>query len=198
MTEKLVEEWSKELVERTGGEDLAADPTGSTHNEFNATRNTWLVYGTWGRADFGTRSIRPRGKKLFIVAASSHATYKELPPGTPNNEENLIRLATNIDRLWMNPVILEEQPDGSMKQLELQTITTREFDVDIKNTMYTNLADISTGPTKMVTVARVHTYTSPAPPATARLIIAGQSHRGNAGGRREESYYNVQVDYTVE
>jgi hypothetical protein len=195
MTVKLVEEWSKNLVERVGQADLAADSTGATHNEFNATKNPWLVYATWGRADFGTRTIRPGGKKLFIVAASSHATYKELSSGTPENEANLITLATEIDKLWLNPVVLEEQPDGSMKQLELQPITTKEFDVDIKNTQYTSLAGISTGPTKMVTVARACTYT---PHAPARLIIAGQSHRGNAGGKGEEQYYNVQVDYKIE
>jgi hypothetical protein len=192
---KLLEEWSQWLVSNIGKDDLASDPKGGNHNRLNAGRDVWLVFGTWGQVDFGTRTLRPGDKQLFIVAGSSHATFDELADGAAKNEANLKKLAKNIDKLWMNPSLQKVKSDGSLEEIKLETIETDMFDVDIhKNSQYTTLTGVSSGPTKMVSVARACLYT---PSAGDNLVIGGQSRRGSAGGKKEEGFYNVQVEYEI-
>lgn len=181
--------FSKWLLE--GPLDPADDREGGEVIErANAGNEIWYIPGSWGREDSPPRTVEvPSGKSLIIVGASSHATTKELKSG---ESLNLTQYAQWVDGLWSS-VSLEFE-GGNGPRLET-TPPSGEFDVNIQNDNYVTLANISKGPTKMVTVLRACEYKPER--GTHKFTIKGKSRLDNSHGKSGEKEYNLKVMYTL-
>jgi hypothetical protein len=196
---ELLTEWTIWLFKQDNN-DAASDTTeGSVVDAQNRDRrdrfwdHIWFIPGTWGMVLVPPRKITvPEGTKLFIVAASSHATPRETPTG-----KSLKKHAEDIDSKWFAPVLFAGPVGGDLTPVSLTTVTTDKFQVDINanNPYRTVSGGVSGNGIDMVTVGRVKLFTPPAHKKT-RLTIAAQSPEVEIDGKKERQY-NVQVDYLV-
>lgn len=195
--EDLLQQWSIWLFGQHGSSDTADDTMGGDRIENeNKGKPIWFIPGTWGQVRIPTRTIDvPQGTQLFVVAASSHATSKELLDGEADSEANLTKHANEIDKLWFNSTLALGPVNGDLQKVELDKATTGRFGVDIHaSSKYLELTGISSGRTNMVTVGHVHLFTPN--PGKTRLVIAAQSPSKKIG-KKTEKEYNVQVEYVV-
>lgn len=208
----LLKKWSEWLLTQGTG-DAASDLTGAVVAQQNAGKNPWLLPGTWGQIGKPTRVLAgpnavPDGTKLFIVAASSHATKDELPAGS-KDDAALTKHAKYIHRLWRDtPEILIGGINDRLENLQSVTLvreTTDAFDVTINgNNPYTMVSRGTqsgspvSGNQRMVTVGDVF-LSEPVNPSTEplQIIILGQSLLDDATGSRGELEYNVHLKYIL-
>lgn len=98
---ELLDAWVSWLCQQKYGLDALTDFDGKRTEELNKLRNdlwkdVWFVASAWGNAFQYKRTIRlPKGKSLFVVLASSHATPPEVSPG-----EDLMSHAEKVHELW--------------------------------------------------------------------------------------------------
>jgi hypothetical protein len=197
-SEKLLEKWCVWLFKQQAGSDAAGDIQGGVFvAQHNQDQNPWLIPGTWGQVNVPKRKITVGHGNLFVVAASSHATYKELQlAGEQENDQNLKTHAKEIDKAWLGKTLATGPIDGDLQQVQLDTVTTDVFNVDIHNSSpYRTLTDITGGPTKMLTIGHVKLLNLPTGSKT-RIVIAGQSPEKKIKNRTEKQY-NVHVEYEV-
>lgn len=122
----LLEKWSIWLIQQNP--DAGDDATGVIVATRNGNNPIWYIPGTWGKRQASPRNLRvAKGKSLFIVLASSHATKEELKAGDAPSQANLARLADEIDD-WDQASLTIDGNDftGMLKRAE-----TRKFPVSI-------------------------------------------------------------------
>ena len=196
--EQLLEKWCVWLFKQQAGSDAAGDVQGGVFvAQHNQNEDPWLIPGTWGQVTVPKRKITVGHGNLFVVAASSHATFKELAlAGEQQNNQNLKTHAKEIDKAWFGKTLATGPIGGNLQQVQLDTVTTGVFDVDIHNSSpYRTLTGITGGPTKMLTIGHVKSLKLRAGSKT-RVVIAGQSPEKQIGNRKEKEY-NVHVEYEV-
>jgi hypothetical protein len=195
---QLLQEWCDWLF-RQGADNAASDVMqGADVTRHNANRNPWFIPGTWGQVNVPKRRIRIKeGTQLFVVAASSHATFKELAlAGVAQTEENLKTHLRSIDDAWFSKILATGTVNGDLTKEELDEAETKMFDVDINGqNPYLGLTHTSSGKTKMMSKGYVKRLTLPV--GKTRLVIAAQSPAKRIGNRTE-SQYDVHVEYEVE
>ena len=209
--EDLLTEWCKWMLQQAGPTDTSNDWKAGTivqtENENGSQKyhnDIWFIPGTWGDVLIPDRDqVKvPFGRKLFVIAGSSHVTPPELPNGTPNTPANLKAQLAKIDALWLSPSVHVGPTVDKLAPVALTRVeTSAPIQVNINaGSKYTVLtkgngqAGVSGNQDMMasasvctVNLARGDTF----------ITIAGQSRKDETTGSRGEKEYNVHVRYKI-
>lgn len=193
----LLEKWTRWLLERGIEDDPGSDTGGDLIEQQNrdANNDPWLLPGSWNKTRMNRKIDVPVGKKLFVAAATSHATYPELPVDQAKTPANLKAHAQKIDDLWLHFGLYWGNKNGPMTRLDLTKVTTDLYKVNIHPS--SNYASITTGISgeqEFVTVGHVHLYNPPR--GKSYLVIAAQCPEITVGPKGEREY-NMHVTYEI-
>lgn len=201
--ETELEKFCTWLLRQHGSSDTGSDNTGTsimTENQGQSGNpwfipKTWFIPGSWNMIGI-TRAITvPLGTRLFIVAATSHATYDELPAGTPKTPRQLLKQANMISKSWLHAAVAGGPVAGPLRKLPLKTART-VFDVDIHaGNNYAGINRVSGTGIKMACVGLVNMFPLKKR-GLQRITIAGQAPKVGIGMNGEEEY-NMHVTYEV-
>jgi hypothetical protein len=197
---QLLEGWVYWVFQPRSGSDHPSDASGGRTEQLNDGSDIWYLSGTWGNAGATPRPVKRdirvrKETSIFIVLASSHATPEELENPDAASDQDLIRHAKDVHKLWVKKDLkIDDRPEAT------QTEETRVLTPYISDgSYYSGLA--KSGVVRMATVAEVFLLDS------ARLGQQGQHHKvdldahsrpGNTGrGEPNEPEYVVNVSYDI-
>jgi hypothetical protein len=202
--EQLLNRYCQMILTKGQNESAAVDHDGSIVTRENEGQSVWVLPGTVNEREM-RRNIAPNSKgkpRLFVVAASSHATpkeYEKVYGSPPPNLGALQTYAQAIHDLWdKEKSFIRYGPQGNeveQKFSQLKQVTSYMSSIDINSQSYYAAAYGVSGPTEMVTIAFVKELDLPDGNSNPFKIIIDATAADSA--KLKEAKYDIGVEYTV-
>lgn len=193
------------VMKNENARNPATDNVGTMVERDNQGQAIWVLPGTVNEQGV-RRTIRPGNSKpkLFVVAASSHATpkeYEKVHGSPPPNATALRDYAQKIHDLWnkQNSSISYGPQDSLKKETfnQLKSVILEIPSIDIHSKSYYKSEYGVEGPTEMITMAFVKEIDLPANvPANNPFKIVVDAH-ADGSTQLKETEYDIGLEYTI-